>query len=672
MSSRAQMRSSGKNLLLLLFCVCFPLLMDLAAGQESDLEPLLEAEAESEDQAELIEHLQALRDQPMDINQASAEDLQTLPWISPALSQAIVVHRKEYGDFIDLEQLLRIHGMDAELLQIIRPYLRVGKRTRRPSIGLNGRHRFHQRVEKGQGYLDGTYPGGREKLYNRVTGSAGEFLRLGMLVEKDAGERDINDLALGYGSINVTRLRSRIVLGHFLAEAGQGLVFWGPYTLGKGNDPLAPGKPRPRGIHVYSSTDENAALVGAAMTTNVGSFELSAAYGRGNLDALIEGDSVQSLPNTGLHRTSGEKEQRDALSETVTGLIANWRPRPGLKFGLAYQSSHFTLPLAEGSRVYDQYEFAGRDNLVAGLNFDVMIGNINLFGEGARSTSGGLAGLLGSWFDLEPFGFLILLRNYDRDFHNAHGRSFGERGDVLNNEQGVYLGWRWPLAKTTKLSFYYDQSRYPWLRYARPMPGSGWELMGLFELRPRKNMNVLIRFKTKSSSEAETFPDRFGNETQKLSERQNKSLRLQMELTPERRVRLRTRLELNWSDFLPIGDSYRLAKDSLGTLLYQDLRLQPFPALFLSMRWCHFDAMTYNVRFYQYENDLPGVMRSKMLYGRGTRWYLLAGWSFSEPIRLSAKYEHTFYDSETSIGSGSDLILGQHENGFSLQLDWRF
>jgi len=301
-----------------------------------------------------------------------------------------------------------------------------------------------------------------------------------------------------------------------------------------------------------------------------------------------------------------------------------------------------------------------------------MLGNVNLFGEGARSTSGGSAFLLGSWFDLAPFGFLILYRNYDKDFHNVHGRSFGERGDVLNNEQGVYVGWRWLLSKATKVSVYYDHFRHPWPCYSCPMPGGGWAIMGLFEARPRKGVNVLVRLKIKSSSDSETFGDQFGNEVQKLSERQNKSLRLQVELNPDRRVRLRTRLELNGSELLPIGSTYPISRDSLGTFLYQDLRLQLFPALYLSTRWSHFDAMTYNVRFYQYENDLPGVMRLKMLYGRGTRWYLLAGWAIREQACISTKYEHTFYDSETSISSGSDMILGQHENGFSLQLDWRF
>ena len=663
---------NGLYMLLFLLGACSLLLIDAAKGQESDLESLLEAATESDDQAELMEHLKSLLDRPMDINRASEDDLQTLPWISPALAQAIITRRKKYGAFTNPEELLQIEGMETELFQIVRPYLQVGKRADLPSIGLRGRHRIYQRVEKGRGYLDGTYPGGREKFYNRVTGSVGDFLHLGFLAEKDAGEQDVNDLMLGYGSISVPHLRSRIVLGHFLVEAGQGLVFWGPYSLGKGSDPLAPGKQRSRGIHAYASSDENTAFSGAAMTSSIGAFSLTALHSRSYLDASVEGDSVQSLPNTGLHRTGREIEQRDALGETVTGLIANWQPRPGLKFGLNYQSSHFSQPIAEGSHLYDRYEFAGSSNSVAGLNFDWMFGKINLFGEAARSASDGSACLLGSWFDLMPFGFLILVRNYDKDFHNAHGRSFGERGDVLNNEKGVYLGWRWLLSKASRISVYYDQFRHPWPRYGRPMSGSGWEIMGLIELRLRKSMNVLVRIKVKSYSDAETFVDHFGNGTQKLTERQNKSLRLQLELNPEKRARFRTRLELNGSELLPFGDTYTINRDSLGSFLYQDLRLQLFPALFFSTRWCHFDAMSYNVRFYQYENDLPGVMRLKMLYGRGTRWYFVAGWKTSQQALLSAKYEHTFYDSETSIGSGSDMILGQHENALSLQLDWRF
>ncbi len=62
----------------------------------------------------------------VDINAASAAELQTLPGIGEAKAAAIVAYREEHGAYRAPEDLLQVKGIGEALLQKIRPYVTVG------------------------------------------------------------------------------------------------------------------------------------------------------------------------------------------------------------------------------------------------------------------------------------------------------------------------------------------------------------------------------------------------------------------------------------------------------------------------------------------------------------------------------------------------------------------
>lgn len=62
----------------------------------------------------------------LDLNVASARDLEAVPGIGPATAAAIVWHRKVTGPFDDVDQLLRVKGVGPATLRAVRPYLRAG------------------------------------------------------------------------------------------------------------------------------------------------------------------------------------------------------------------------------------------------------------------------------------------------------------------------------------------------------------------------------------------------------------------------------------------------------------------------------------------------------------------------------------------------------------------
>ncbi len=68
----------------------------------------------------------------LNLNQASAEALETLPGIGPVLAQRIVAYREEHGPFQTVEDLLEVKGIGPVLLEKIRPYVYVGSPSLEP------------------------------------------------------------------------------------------------------------------------------------------------------------------------------------------------------------------------------------------------------------------------------------------------------------------------------------------------------------------------------------------------------------------------------------------------------------------------------------------------------------------------------------------------------------
>lgn len=59
------------------------------------------------------------------LNQASAEDLQALPGVGPALSERIVAYRTENGPFSSVDQLSEVKGIGEAKLAKFRDHLKV-------------------------------------------------------------------------------------------------------------------------------------------------------------------------------------------------------------------------------------------------------------------------------------------------------------------------------------------------------------------------------------------------------------------------------------------------------------------------------------------------------------------------------------------------------------------
>jgi competence protein ComEA len=63
---------------------------------------------------------------PLDLNDASADELDTLPGVGPATAKAIVDYRSEHGPFSSVDDLLDVRGVGPAKLDGFRDLVRVG------------------------------------------------------------------------------------------------------------------------------------------------------------------------------------------------------------------------------------------------------------------------------------------------------------------------------------------------------------------------------------------------------------------------------------------------------------------------------------------------------------------------------------------------------------------
>ncbi|MEM1093689.1 MAG: helix-hairpin-helix domain-containing protein [Bacteroidota bacterium] len=671
---------------------------------ENEVEDLLEGvEDELADPEELADLLASLRDNPLDVNTASADDFASIPLISPLLAQRIVVYRTTQGRFLSIPELQQVDGIDGDLFFALRPYLRIGEalapERQRASLFPQAPplrqvlrdlrydviQRYTRRLTLGRGYDDDTtrttYLGTPERLYTRLRISERRYFSLNVTLDKDPGEAyawnpaqqqfgyDFASAHLMIG--NRGRLKT-LILGDYVVTAGQGLTLWRGTGFGKGAATTTPMVRRGRGPTPYGSSDENRFFRGAAASVYVTpDLVVSAFASRRQLDASFTDTRLDSTATalvfsgfneTGLHRTLTEVSRRDALEETLVGGQVEYQG-DALRIGTVGYQSRFADRVQPGSQAFQRFGFAGDAASAVGVYGQYYFPTALLFGEVSRIRNGATAAVGGAQLDLaRTVDLTVLGRSYPRDFAALHSFAFGERNGATQNERGVYVGLRVQPSRAWTIHAYRDQYRFPWARFGTLYPSRGWDALLRVEHRPRRWLLWYAQGRTETREEGRDVEQR-GRITESLLDATRQSFRLHGDYQFNRRLRVRARAE--WSRYSELGET------STGVLIYQEARFSPIPALRLDGRLAFFDTEDFDARLYTYEYDLLYTFSVPAFSGRGQRAYVLLRWQPIESLQLEAKYGVTRFEDRETIGSSLDEVDGNVLREARLQLRWR-
>lgn len=625
-----------------------------------------------------FEDLQIYLDHPLNLNEASIEDLRELRLLSDVQISNLLSYREQLGGLISIYELQAIPGFDLTTIKRVIPFVGLKSDVDDFQAGFQEMFtkgsnelylRWNRVLERQRGFQplaehpdSSAYLGDPNQLYLRYRHTYSNRLSYGFTAEKDRGEEFFtgsNRKGFDFYSAHLflkdynQRIKA-VALGDYNANFGQGLVLFTGFGYGKSS--LVTSVQRGgRHLRQYTSVNEANFLRGAATTIALNdNLELTAlaSYRQrdGNLvflsDTLtleLDGSFARfsSLNLSGLHRTAAEIADQNAVGHFIGGGSLKWTAKKG---HIAINTLYHQLdkPLRLTPRVYNQFFFQGDQLFNGSIDYSWRIRNFTLFGETAISDNGAVAtlnGLLGTLH--RNLNLAIVHRHFPRNYQALLADPFAETSGG-RNESGLYIGIELFPAKHWILSGYFDAWRHPWLLSYANLPSRGHEYrLRLTYFQKRKLEAYLeVRDESKQINVSDVSENlRF------VPTRRRIQARLHFSYKVSRALEWRSRLD--WGE--TVFDGF---KPDHGFAIYQDLLFYPIdkPWIFTT-RLALFDTDGYNVRFYNYENGLLYNFRIPAYYNQGSRFYINARYKGIRNVTLEARYARLFWANQDSIGS---------------------
>lgn len=654
------------------------------------------------DYSDLIEEYLYYSKEPININGPDNRRLIEMNLINEVQLRNLNNYILKYGELFSVYELKSIPGFDVQTIKNIFPFIVTSATKKAEKLNFKdvfkyGNHqfilRYQQVLEPSIGYetpIDSSiykpgsaYLGPPQKYYFRYGFNYKNKARIGFTLEKDAGElfsknqltdslkmivgdkvNNVFDFVSAHAYVSEIGILKKIVIGDYHLEFGQGLTLWSGLAFGKSAEGIKI-KRYARGIRPNTSANENRFFRGAAATLGLKGIEITGFFSYNNVDAnsiasdtLEEEDAISSIIETGLHRTINELLDKDALKITAYGGRISYQHRFFQLGATAYQTK-LSLSLQLNDDIYKQFYFKGNELVNYGFDLNIDLGKVSLFGEFSASSNGGLAGLGGiNAYLHERFIFTVLYHDFGKDYHNLYSYPFSESSALLN-EQGLYFGFKTLLFPRLSLSGYIDYYKFPWLRYQIDAPSVGSDYIAQLDYNPSRNTSMYFRYRHKNSQE--NYSDEY-DYIPLLSDISRNEFRFFISYRPFNFLILKNRV-----DFTSFKKEFD-GKEN-GYLIYQDILYRPekFP-LEVTFRYALFDTDGYDSRIYTYENDILYAFSVPSYFDKGQRVYLMLRWRVYEQLNAWFRLGRLIYSSRNTVGSGSDLINGNHKTEVKVQL----
>jgi hypothetical protein len=215
----------------------------------------------------------------------------------------------------------------------------------------------------------------------------------------------------------------------------------------------------------------------------------------------------------------------------------------------------------------------------------------------------------------------LLYRNYSPGYVNFHGRGPGQ--SYISNENSITGSFSFEAARGLFVSAGSEIRSFPWLRYGVCAPSSSVKQEIRVKFIPSAKF-ILESYYQYRSSMTGGYPARG---IAGLDEEKSRSFRIQARYAAADYLTLVTR-----ADYRISGSS-----DQEGFLVLQDLIIN-LKKVSVWYRFSVFNTGGFDSGIYTYENDLLSAFSIPVLYGRGSRSYIMAAWKISTFADLRIKY----------------------------------
>jgi hypothetical protein len=398
-------------------------------------------------------------------------------------------------------------------------------------------------------------------------------------------------------------------------------------------------------------------LRGAACTINFKGINTTIFGSANNRDANITmTDTLNDLnyfsgfKSGGYHRNSDELEEKNNLTEYLTGCNICWSFR-NFKLGATACFQKIDGFFEEKTGTSDWYKFYGDQNLNLGIDFVSAFKKALFYGEAATSASGGKAVVFGA--DLFPdtrINYSLHVRNVEADYQNMHCNIY--RVSSGANQQGIYQSVLVHLGKGFSLSGYLDFSRTFANKTGCHKP--------LSEVRSSWRLNYEFKRDVKAYLQTtyKNYDDDNGTEndfTWKTRQQTTWSGRLHFVFDVSDALRIQHRLAY----------AYAGEGNGNGFLSYLDFRIHKIRLpLTFSIRYTYYETDGYSSRIYSYESDVLYSFSVPAYYDSGKSIYIYFSWKPVRRITIYGKASMLFNPEKERIIDKKFAM----QPGYSLQI----
>lgn len=645
-------------------------------------------EGQELDYTNLFEDLAYYYEHPLNLNNASIDELRELYMLTDVQIANLERHIERYGPLRSLFELQAVDDFDLNTIRMITPFITVKPTLQLSDFSLkeffdDATHDLFIRYKRDLQLAEGfqvdpetgvpDYIGSPDYIYTRYRLNYKKSFRAGFTLEKDAGE----SLSLGPDFYSAHAMYSgqtwlrRLVIGDYQALFGQGLTCWNGLAFGK-SPFISNVKRNGIGLRPYSSVQETNFFRGAAATFGFGQVEvtpfLSDKYIDGNVDenadSVITDDEfiVSSLPAGGLHRTESEIANKNTVRETVVGGNIKYTRRL-LTVGITGIRTSIDAELRPDLDLYNMYKPTAPENFCIGADYQAVLGNANFFGEAARSQNGGFSMINGLVAAIHPrLTISAVHRHFGKDFQNTKANVFGENGLTAANERALYTGIQANLNSKFTLTAYADLIRYPWLRYRVDAPSLAKDYLAQLNYKPDKKNEIYLRYRRRQNVLNSSNDEAYITSPAPLLQ---ENWRIHAAYQAHPNVQMRTRAE--WAVYSNADGT------SNGFMVYQDINYKRIGSkITYSLRYALMDSPNWNTRIYAYENDVLYAFSILPYYGRGSRIYGMIKVDVARGIDFWARYGAFLYDQTREISSESEDPTEVINSDIHLQLRFQF
>lgn len=675
------------------FIVC--VLMSYIDGNISaqtwiDWEEQITDEQDIADWEERYEELSELAVHPFNINTATKEQLEQLPFLSDRLIENILYYLYKYGPMLTEKELLGVEGMDWQTRRLLEKFVYVGNAEEEKrglqwkNIRKYNKQELFTRVDiplnKKAGYADYAPEVLKKSPNKKYYGSPlyhnvryrfryRQQLFAGLTAEKDAGEpffRLFNkkgyDFYSAYLFLQDVKRWKAVALGNYRASFGYGLVINQSFSMGKAGSLYTMNR-MGRGLIKYTSVGEDGYLQGIGATYRLSErWDVSAFYSFRKQDARVENLCITSLKTDGYHRLQKDLEKRNKVNNHLVGSDLSYNGKH-IEWGLTAVYNRFDKVLNPELRRYNRYYPRGKEFFNAGVHYKFFFSRWVFSGETATDRQGRIATLnMLSYSPNVNTTFLLINRYYDKRYQALYANAFGENSRI-QNESGIYIGLETSLLEKIKLLYYTDFFYFPYYRYRVDKKKTiGVEEWVQASYSPVYPLVMLIKYSYKNKAQNYTSPDK----TKLVLPYNRHRLHYQLSYSLNEHTMFKALAEY-------IRTSYHKREQANGVLIGGSAKAGmsgfPFRA---SVSGAWFRTDDYNSRIYMYEPGLLYAFSMNSFYGKGVRMAVNVRYEYKDWLMVQGKWGWTHYMDRNRISSGTEEIQGSNKVDLQFQVRVKF